>query len=312
METIRQYIESLFIDFPNTPEVRRAKEHLLEMAEDKYSSLKEDGISDNEAVAKVITEFGNLEELKEELGLTETFEKRDEHYSNATTITLADVKDIFNDNAKSALIRAIGVFCFITCAAPVIILQDVSGVVALFIMIGIGVALEIIQAVFTSRWDFIKNTRCAIDMATADYIIEEKRRSRVASTALKCVGILCIIFCFIPTIVIGEDYSAAILLCMIGFGVLLLILSGAKEDMFNMLLSINPNNTMGAEYTKGSGRVVYENKTTAALMSIYWPLVVCLYLCLSFMTFQWGITWIIFVIAGILHNFLEEALGTKE
>ena len=63
METIRNYLETMFLKLPNTPEVYKAKNELWQMMEDKYTELKEEGKSENEAVGIVISEFGNLDEL---------------------------------------------------------------------------------------------------------------------------------------------------------------------------------------------------------------------------------------------------------
>ena len=52
-----------------TSEVRRAKEELLAMMEDKYTELRSEGKSENEAIGQVIAEFGNAEELIRELEL---------------------------------------------------------------------------------------------------------------------------------------------------------------------------------------------------------------------------------------------------
>ena len=63
METIKNYLESMFRNLPNTSEVLKAKAELLQMMEDKYTELRREGKSENEAVATVISEFGNLDEL---------------------------------------------------------------------------------------------------------------------------------------------------------------------------------------------------------------------------------------------------------
>ena len=70
METIKSYLEAMFAGMPDTPEVRKAKAELLEMMEDKYNELIAEGQSENTAVGTVISEFGNLEDLAEDLGLT--------------------------------------------------------------------------------------------------------------------------------------------------------------------------------------------------------------------------------------------------
>lgn len=69
METLRSYLETMFLNLPNTPQVQRAKNELWQMMEDKYTELKEEGKSENEAIGIVISEFGNLDELADDLGI---------------------------------------------------------------------------------------------------------------------------------------------------------------------------------------------------------------------------------------------------
>ena len=61
METIKSYLEAMFANMPNTPEVIKAKAELLAMMEDKYNELISEGESENAAVGTVISEFGNLD-----------------------------------------------------------------------------------------------------------------------------------------------------------------------------------------------------------------------------------------------------------
>lgn len=69
MEAIREYLNNLFMSLPETPEVLRAKAELLEMMEDKFDELVNEGKTEKEAIGTVISEFGNLEELAQELGI---------------------------------------------------------------------------------------------------------------------------------------------------------------------------------------------------------------------------------------------------
>lgn len=69
METIKNYLENMFSHLPNTPEVQKAKYELYQMMEDKYNELISEGKSDNEAIGIVISEFGNLDELADSLGI---------------------------------------------------------------------------------------------------------------------------------------------------------------------------------------------------------------------------------------------------
>ena len=61
METIRNYLESMFSQLPNTPEVLKAKYELGQMMEDKYSELIADGKSENEVIVKCTLCQGHYE-----------------------------------------------------------------------------------------------------------------------------------------------------------------------------------------------------------------------------------------------------------
>ena len=63
MDAIKNYLETMFLNLPNTPEVQKAKYELGQMMEDKYRELIADGKTENEAIGTVIAEFGNLDEL---------------------------------------------------------------------------------------------------------------------------------------------------------------------------------------------------------------------------------------------------------
>lgn len=112
METIRNYLETMFLKLPNTPEVYKAKNELWQMMEDKYTELKEEGKSENEAVGIVISEFGNLDELANDLGISQFVESQP--MPQGKTLSLDQAKSYLADAGKSAYRTALGscsVFC---------------------------------------------------------------------------------------------------------------------------------------------------------------------------------------------------------
>ena len=66
METIKNYLESMFRGLPLTEKVMKAKSELLQMMEDKYTELIRSGKTENEAVGEVIQNFGNLDDLADQ------------------------------------------------------------------------------------------------------------------------------------------------------------------------------------------------------------------------------------------------------
>ncbi|HHT21651.1 MAG TPA: hypothetical protein GXZ74_09465 [Tissierellia bacterium] len=69
MDMIRSYIETMFRSWPENEATERVKTQLSELMEDKYQALIEEGASHNEALGQVISEFGNIDELRQELGI---------------------------------------------------------------------------------------------------------------------------------------------------------------------------------------------------------------------------------------------------
>lgn len=101
METIRNYLNAMFAGLPDTPEVRRAYEELAAMMEDKYTELTEEGVSENEAVGTVISEFGNLEELAQTLGIEDCINARASRAQNGEAEAAKETsKEAFKENAQ--------------------------------------------------------------------------------------------------------------------------------------------------------------------------------------------------------------------
>ena len=182
METIKSYLDAMFANLPNTNEVKKAKAELLEMMEDKYNELKAEGKTDNEAVGTVISEFGNLDELASELGLEKEVEETKEREENtkARFLTKEEVIGYLTSRTKSAWLVAIGVFLCITSVINPILsetrlgIYENAGVSFMFVFIAVAVALFITSAMKSSKWSYIKDEACKIDMTTTDYVRKER------------------------------------------------------------------------------------------------------------------------------------------
>lgn len=82
MNVINEYLDNMFKTLLDTPEVRRARIELAQMMEDKYTELIDEGKTENEAVGIVISEFGNLSELSDILGLDGIIDEDKNYNSN--------------------------------------------------------------------------------------------------------------------------------------------------------------------------------------------------------------------------------------
>ena len=107
METIKSYLDAMFSSMPNTPEVKKAKAELLSMMEDKYNELIAEGVSENTAVGTIISEFGNLDELAEDLGLTKEVEEVHEREQQPKRfVSMDEALEFIKAEKKRALLVA--------------------------------------------------------------------------------------------------------------------------------------------------------------------------------------------------------------
>lgn len=157
MEAIRNYLETMFLNLPNTPEVYKAKNELWQMMEDKYTELKNEGKSENEAVGTVIAEFGNLDELAEDLGIKQfVHQPRQEQTPNAVSLSMEDVRQFLREHSRHSYFVALSVFLFILSACcPIFFgaaadtslrssdVLDASGIILMFVFIAMWACLSI-------------------------------------------------------------------------------------------------------------------------------------------------------------------------
>ncbi|MDQ0207263.1 permease prefix domain 1-containing protein [Alkalicoccobacillus murimartini] len=70
MKKIRNHVERLFYDLPETDEVIQVKEEITLDLQEKAQDLMVQGKSEEDAINKTIVDFGDIDEIKAELQLS--------------------------------------------------------------------------------------------------------------------------------------------------------------------------------------------------------------------------------------------------
>ncbi|MCR5273702.1 MAG: permease prefix domain 1-containing protein [Lachnospiraceae bacterium] len=321
METIRNYLEAMFANMPNTEEVKKAKAELFQMMEDKYNELIADGVSENTAVGTVISEFGNLDEIADDLGVSDEVNlvKEQNVNTNRRFVTADEARAFLSSRVKSALLIGIGVMlCIISVIFPII--GDAGfpdnynfGVIGMFLSIAVAVAMFVYNGVSAGEWSYLEKEQCYIDMNTAEYVKDRKREFKQTKALCLTIGVILCAFCWLPCVAFEVFELAPVsLFAFCGIGVFLIIYANIIDGSFDMLLKINDKKTVSGDYTRDKNVVRYSSKGAEAFMEVYWKCVLCIYLCVSFITFSWGITWIIWPIAAVLRNVFNIILAEEE
>ena len=319
MDTIKNYLENMFINLPCTPEVKKAKQELWQMMEDKYNELKAEGHSENEAIGIVISEFGNLEDLSDALGIHEEVKSHGTYDQDGISVSMEEARRYISDRILYSVRIGLGVMLCICSPIGCIIGSSsmnekamIAGVALLFIMIAMAVGLFIYSGIRMEIWREYRHRRILIDFETRNYLIEQQVGYRPLYALFITLGVILCIISVIPVAVVGGLSETpeqavlgmtAVMFLLVGSGVMLILMGDMRYHAYTTLLG--EGRRSNRYYNKG----VRMTGTGEKIMSIYWPTVTCIYLITSFLTFDWGTTWIIWPVAGMLSHMIRVLFG---
>ena len=235
----------------------------------------------------------------------------------ARPVTMEDANAFLAVREENAKRVSLGVLLCVLCPIPVLLLLAMGKYTALglneaqaaaiscsllFLMIGAAVALFVISGIRGRRFAWLREE--PIDtLYGVDGMVKERRERFHPSFALQLtLGIVLCVLCVLPIFValfaFGEDAEApmvaasAVLLAMIGVGVMLIVRSAMIMGGFKTLLE-------EGSYSRTEKK---QEKRFGPLAGIYWLLVTAVYLALSFLTMRWDRTWIIWPVAAVAHG----------
>src|SRR5690625_4276267 len=152
MDTILSYLETMFANLPRTQEVERIKQDLQLNMEEKYQELIAEGKTENEAVGTVISEFGNIDELMEELGYD-----LNEEQDAPRSLTDQEIGEFLLESKQNAKMVGSGVALILLGVAIFMLiigfvsisdvesnLLNISGLIPLLIFVAVAVGMFIV------------------------------------------------------------------------------------------------------------------------------------------------------------------------
>ena len=318
METILSYLDNMFAHMPKTAEVNRAKKELSQMMEDKYNQLRSEGKTENEAIGQVISEFGNLSELAEVLGITSQVQDAigDEHY---IVVSQNEAEQYIESQKKSAKLISIGLAVlfsglmilmlflaldnssFLSEATRSKLPEDFLGGIGVGILlfaIAIAVYFFIQGGINHDRSDLFEREYVKLDSSTKAMLQFEKQahlpklRNNIAiGVTLILLGVASIVI--FSALFNGADFyiflGVMVLFLMIAIAIPLFVSAGMVDSAYEKLLNIG-------DYTLERKQA---QARTAKISGPYWGLITAGYLAWSFITNDWQTTWIVWPIAAV-------------
>lgn len=258
METIRMYLDNMFKNLPSTQEVQRAKDELLAMMEDKYCELKDQGKSENEAVGIVISEFGNLEELAAELGISGCMNRG--RFEEERFLDYNEVQNYIDVNFNSGVKIGLGVMLCICSPILLIVLSGFAdsflwgigsgiistvGIIILLLMVAAAVGMFIVSGNSMEQYEYLKKELFQLDYNTYTYIQDQRDSFKSTYSAYIACGVVLCVLSVIPVIVGGlfsgvleviSTLGVGLMLLMVSIGVFLFIVGGIRMEAYKVLL----------------------------------------------------------------------------
>lgn len=304
MNTIYNYVESVFVNLPRTPQMEELKEEMLRNMEDKYHDLKESGVSENEAIGTVLSDFGNIDEILEEYEIQQEEETVD---SDVVVMNDEDVEAYIMHRQKYSFAMAIGVFLSIL-AVPIYLLTDsvfqrvfsasnaadFLSIALMLLTIAVAVGIFIIFGMRESAYPFDKKI-LQIDKATYARLKREfdsfKQRFSYAIASGVVLCILGVVVLMLSFMFLGEDHiiSVVFLMSFIATGVFMFVYYGIQNDTYEKLLTVGSHTRVK----------VKTNNLTETVASIVFPVATLYYLYQGFFNGAWDTAWVVFPIVGI-------------
>ena len=179
--------------------------------------------------------------------------------------------------------------------------EDIAGGIGLIVclvMVAVAVVIFILQGFHYEKYNYLEQEKILPGYGVEGIVT--KRKESFMSTFAVCIAVgvgMCILavlpVCFAEMSGAGELVEvvcAALLLAVVAGAVYLFIWAGIIRGGYDKLLQMG-------EYTTENKNF---NRRVAPVAGIYWCIAVAIYLGWSFWTRNWGYTWIVWPVAGVL------------
>ncbi len=228
-------------------------------------------------------------------------------------VSMEEANSFLEANRRHSGLTALGVALCIICAVPSILLEELDsrlanafGATMIFVIISAAVALFIYSASLVKPFREITDGRIDTEYGVSGMVRERQEKFKPAYIRGIAVGVALCILSIVPVILtdafsaegwLGDSLAPALLLGTVAAGVYMIVSSSIVSDGFGALL--NENRSADPDSKDVSG----------AVMGIFWLIVVAVYLAYSFITSNWAMSWLIFVIGAVLSGILGIVLS---
>lgn len=309
MDAIRSYIDHMFRSLPETEEVRQARLELQQICEDRYHELRGEGVSEHEAVGRVITQFGDLDEVADELGIRSAIDDRGEE-AEGIELSREDAERFLRSRRSGSRLIALGVFVILLGISTMIAATEAIGhegeeppaiaLILLFMLVAGAVALFIVGGMSIGQFRRYEDRALRLDPATAEHYRALRAAEQGRFTASIATGVVVIILGMGLAAIGGvlqqeggPEPGGWLLACMpavVGIGTGVIIVGSIRRGSLDRLTS---EGDCHPERSRA-------NQLISRIAGPYWLLALLVFLAWGFIGEAWDRSWMVWPIGGVL------------
>ncbi|NKZ00859.1 permease prefix domain 1-containing protein [Nocardiopsis alborubida] len=325
MNVVTSYLDTMFSAYPQTPRLLEAKAELQGMMEDAYTTLVAEGHTENEAVGRVIRDFGSLEEIAPVLGITSDIAPAPAAASASAAadagtapappryppVTLSEAQDYADAQRRTRFHASTAVMLFVLSPAALIAFPVAAesgvlalgnatgmfiGILALLVLVAVGVMLLVTASRETAPHRRITEDHFSVNPEVTRWAEALAGRNNRGRTRALRVAIALWILAPLPLIAVAlftDSSPQGDAWTVIGIVVVLAIVAAG----LGILLPQTWAHAVAGQLTRGSGG---ERSVVGVIAVFYWPLLAAIYLAWSLIGNAWDDSWVVWPIGAVL------------
>ena len=226
-------------------------------------------------------------------------------------VSMEEANRFLAANEKHSVRTAAGVVLCILAAVPAILLDgsnlfndkvnDTIGAVMVFLLAAGAVALFIVSGMTMKPYEYLDKECIDTEYGVSGMV--KDRQTKFSPNHIRdiVVGVVLCVLAFLPPIILdagsdgylAENLAPALMFAAVAAGVFMLVRTSIISGGFKKLLEED-------SFARDKKELRSDSTSTSTVMTVYWSLVTAVYLGYSFITFDWGRSWIIWVLAAVL------------
>lgn len=271
--------------------------------------------------AMSIPDMNRILQLSEFFGVSTDYLLKDDVESYETQVDQENIKvkrlsaeyvnEFFKKREAFAKLFSISVPLFILSVVPLIVLvnqnngnpyNEAIGLMSMFVMIALGVGIIIVSTGRISEYQILEKGEFILDYGVIGIVKEKQKIHQPKHIRHIAIAVMLFILASIPVIMGGVllfdetqmMWMLAMMFAMIASGVGMIIYSSSIKKAYDVLLQVEDFDP----------ELIRHNREKEPYQTLYWMVITVVYLLVSFLTFMWHITWLIWPIAGIFSYIL--------